>query len=174
LIQNLKNYKRNSIIQETALSYLIHNFSENFEIIEACKLFSLFDSDNDGKISENEFFNGINKISKISKNDVKNIFRNIDTDNNKFIEFEEFVKASIDKKNFLNEDMIKFVFKYFDKDNNGMISYEEIESLFKNSINDKKKILETLKNIIKEADLNGDGYISFDEFRKVMNKIIEK
>ena len=41
------------------------------------------------------------------------------------------------------------------------------------SIADKTKIHETLMTIIKEVDLNSDGNISFDEFSKVMKRMLK-
>jgi hypothetical protein len=47
----------------------------------------------------------------------------------------------------------------FDKDNSGEITFDEIESVFKESITDKTKVHEALKQIISEVDTNGDGII---------------
>ena len=49
--------------------------------------------------------------------DVDQIFKKIDGDNNGYIEYEEFVRAAVDKQMFLNENILKFAFRYFDKDN---------------------------------------------------------
>ena len=42
-IKNLKNYRSNSIIQETALAFLVHNYPDLEEIVNACKLFGKID-----------------------------------------------------------------------------------------------------------------------------------
>ena len=52
MIQNLKLYKRDSIIQETALAYLVHNFPQMKDVVNACKLFNQIDGDSDGKINQ--------------------------------------------------------------------------------------------------------------------------
>lgn len=51
---------------------------------------------NDGKISEDLLYIGLNQIlkNKPLKKDVKKDFRDIDTNNNKFIEYEELKKNS--------------------------------------------------------------------------------
>ena len=54
LLDNLKKYKKNSIIQETALAYLVHNFPQMKDVINACKLFNQIDLNGDGKITEHE------------------------------------------------------------------------------------------------------------------------
>ena len=57
---------------------------------------------------------------------------------------------------------------FFIKDNSGKISSDEIMAIFNNggSKDDKCRI----QKIIEEADENGDGEISFDEFKVLMSK----
>ena len=173
-IINLKEYKSESIIQETALAYLVHNFPQIDDVINASKLFNQIDKSGDGKISKDELFNGLNKKIKSNtlKDDIDIIFNNIDSDNNGYIECEEFVRAAIDKEMFLNENFLKFAFRYFDKDNSGEISYDEIEEVFKSSVQDGN-VKESLSKIISEVDTNGDGIISFEEFVNIMNKLLK-
>ena len=104
--------------------------------------------------------------------DVEIIFKNIDADNNGYIQYEEFVRAAIDKSSFLQENVLRFAFRYFDKDNSGEISYDEIQEVFEESVTDKSKVKESLKKIISEVDTNGDGIISFEEFSAIMRKML--
>ena len=175
LIANLKAYKRDSVIQETALAYLVHNFPQMKDVVNACKLFNQIDVNGDGKINKNELLKGLQ--SKIKSDtlaqDVEQIYKNIDMDNNGYIEYEEFVRAAVSKERFINENVLRFAFRYFDKDGSGEITFDEIEALFSQSISDKTKVHETLVNIIKEVDKNNDGKINFDEFSKVMKKMLK-
>ena len=105
--------------------------------------------------------------------DVKNIFSNLDMNNDGYIEYEEFVRAAVSKEKFVTDNILKFAFRYFDKDNSGEITFDEIESVFKESITDKTKVHEALKQIISEVDTNGDGIISFEEFADIMKKMLK-
>ena len=141
LVNNLINYKSISVIQETALAYLVHNFNQTNNVINACKLFNSIDNDGDGKINEKDLYNGLKNIikRKYLENDCKQIFHNIDMDNNGYIEYEEFVRGAVDKKEFFTEKFLRFAFNYFDKDENDSIDYHEIEMVFKDNIVDRKK-----------------------------------
>jgi calcium-dependent protein kinase len=176
LFKNLKNYKRTSIIQETALAYLVHQFPRIKDVVNACKLFNQIDKSGDGKISKEELYNGLVGRYKTEtlETDVDAIFKNLDMDNNGYIEYEEFVRASVSKEFFLSEKVLKFAFRYFDKDNSGEIDFNEIEEVFKQSITDKNKVHESLKKIINEVDQNGDNKIDFNEFVSIMKKMIKK
>ena len=174
-MDNLKNYKSDSIIQETALAYLVHNFPQINDVINACKLFNTLDVNNDGKITKEELFQGLKNIykdEKIVKSDVDTIFKNIDMDSNGFIEYEEFVRGAVNKKKFLNENILRYAFKYFDKNNTGYINYEQIKTIFGSRIKNQKNIESQLKLIIREVDSNGDGKINFEEFSSIMKKLI--
>ena len=175
MINNLKIYKRNSIIQEIALVYLVHNFPQMKDVVNACKFFNQIDLNCNGKITKDELFKFLK--SKISSNnlkkDVDEIFQNIDMDNNGFIEYEEFVRAAVSKEQFMDTRIIQFAFRYFDKDGTGQITYKMIEEVFKESVSDKNKVHEALKQIIGEVDTNGDGIISFDEFSNIMKKMLK-
>jgi len=176
LLANLKAYKKDSIIQETALAYLVHNFPQMKDVINACKLFNQIDVNGDGKINKDELLKGLQtKIkSDTLEKDVEQIFKNIDMDNNGYIEYEEFVRAAVSKERFINENVLRFAFRYFDKDGSGEITFDEIEEIFKESVTDKTKIHESLKKIISEVDTNGDGIISFTEFSEIMKKMLSR
>ena len=72
----------------------------------------------------------------------------------------------------MNKNVLTFAFKFFDKNNSGEITFDEIEKMFKESVVDKTKVHESLKNIMKEVDLNVDGKITFNEFVTIMKKLI--
>ena len=175
LISNLKRYKRTSIIQETALAYLVHNFPQIKDVVNACKLFNQIDKSGDGKITKDELYRGLGERYKSDtlQQDVDEIYKNLDMDNNGYIGYEEFVRASVSKDYFVKDNVLRFAFRYFDKDGSGEITFDESEELFAQSINDKNKIRETLNNIIKEVDVNNDGKINFDEFSKVMKQMLK-
>ena len=175
LIKNLKSYHRTSIIQETALAYLVHHFPHIKDVVNACKLFNKFDHSGDGKITKDELYKGLSKIYQSStlEKDVDEIFKNLDMDNNGYIGYEEFVRGAVNKEYFVKPNVLKFAFRYFDKDNSGEITFDEIEELFYESIPDKSKVHETLMAIIKEVDINNDKKISFGEFSTVMKKMIK-
>jgi calcium-dependent protein kinase len=175
LLNNLKKYKKNSILQETALAFLVHNFPQMKDVINACKLFNQIDLNGDGKITGEELYLGLKQRLKTDtlEDDVRNIFKNLDMNNDGYIEYEEFVRASVGKEKFMGENVLKFAFRFFDKDDSGKITFSEIETVFKNSVNDKEHVDEALNKIIGEVDINRDGKISFEEFSRVMKKMLD-
>jgi len=174
LLNNLKNYKRESVLQETALAYLVHNFPQIPDVVNAYKLFNQIDINDDGKISKDELYNALKDRLNIKdlKKEIDIIFRNLDMDGNGYIEYEEFIRAAVNKEFFVSDEVIEFAFKFFDKDNSGDITYDEIKEVFKDSMIKKSKEDISLKKIINEVDKNGDGVISYEEFVLAMKKLI--
>jgi calcium-dependent protein kinase len=174
-LKHIQNYEPTLIIQQAALGYLVHNFQHMEEVQDACSFFNLIDEDNNGQISREEFRKALQRYLNLKEADmveVDNIFDIIDADNNGYIEFEEFTRAAIDKSKFLQDDKLKFAFRFFDKDNSGEITIDEIAQVFFKDERTRDEKSEILKHIIKEVDVNGDGNISFEEFKSVMKKIL--
>ncbi len=59
-----------------------------------------------------------------------------------------------------NEDELKEAFRVFDKDGDGFISYPELKIVLKSL--GEKLTDEEINSMVKEADLNNDGRISYD------------
>ncbi|CAO3698301.1 unnamed protein product [Rhizopus microsporus] len=97
----------------------------------------------------------------------ESIRKTIDLNKDNKIDFYEFVIAmsyfipsnQIEKD---DRDMLS-CFLYFDKDHDGRISQSELESVMK--MLDAQLSPEEIKEMIKLADINKDGFVDFEEFR---------
>ena len=177
-VENLKNYQCNSIIQETALAFLVHNYPDLDEIVNACKLFGKVDLNENGRITVDDLNKGLCKLLKKSnmEEDAKKIFENLDTGGTNYLEYEEFVRAAIDKKIFLTDEALKMAFSFFDKENKGIITFESILKIFKGCVKKDKDINleEELKKIMKDIGVkNEDLSIDFESFSQLLSKILK-
>ena len=181
LIDNLMKYRSDNILRCAVIALLVNNSIQLNQAHDAVKLFNQIDKNGDGKISKDELFNGLQPYKKeISDDELKKqvdiIFNNIDSDHNGYLEYEEFVRAAIDKDHFLSVNFLQFAFNYFDKDHDGEITLEEVKNKFflsdKNRNNAKAQ--EQLQQSFNEIDINGDGKLSFEEFGKMMENIIRR
>ena len=170
-IKHLENYKNNCNFKKFVLTYMATRLKEK-EINDLKSMFLEMDTNKDGTISLDEIKNCLNELkgkNKLSLNDkeIEEIFKSIDVNNSKRIEYTEFITAMLEENSYCKEEKLLEIFRKLDKDGNGKITKYEIRQAL-----NKRKIREVdLNNFIKEFDLNGDGEIDYYEFVNGMSKI---
>ena len=53
---------------------------------------------------------------------IDNLFKELDADNNGTVEFEEFLRACIDKKEIINDKYLSYAFNFLDKNDRKFLS----------------------------------------------------
>jgi calcium-dependent protein kinase len=169
-LENLRNFNSQKKIQQAALFYIVHNSTTVDDVKDLRKIFNKFDENNDGRLTMEELTKGFrNSVkNKFSDEDLQRIISRIDVDKNGFIEYEEFLTATIDCKKLLTEENLKKAFRLFDKDGSGKISSDELKMILTCDHENE----EVWKKVISEIDCNGDGEISFEEFVKMMRNLV--
>ena len=130
------------------------------------KLFFNFNKNGDGKLNKKELKEALinYNVTDDLLGNFDDIFTNLDGDRDNVIEFEEFLRGVLDKKEILTDDVLNYAFNFFDKDNSGFIKVENIKEYFLGThINE-----EIFNNIFNEIDNNHDGKIDFNEFKNMM------
>lgn len=104
----------------------------------------------------------------MDKGEIEKMFDSVDIDKSGFIDYSEFVVASMNEKNLLTNEKLQSAFKMFDKDGSGFISKDEIKEIlgFGKTLSE-----EAVNEIIHQVDANGDGEISFEEFSAMMKRL---
>ena len=174
-IDNIKKYKKGNAFRETVMSYLIHNCDLS-EIDDILKLFNTFNHNQSGKIGFREFYDGLCQITEKKENEdeVRQIFLNVDTNKNNYIEQEEFVKAAVNKKMFICEKTFRFAFNFFDPKKSGFITVKDITHLFKDSCEKDADLPTELNKLLDSIDINKNGKIDFEEFSNFMKNFLEQ
>jgi calcium-dependent protein kinase len=169
-INNLFNYTFNSKIQQLVIAFLVHNLPHTESSHNILKMYRYFNKAGDCRLTKEELKNGLNKYRNEGEvnEKVDNLFLLLDGDNNGYIEFEEFLRACIDKKEILNDEYLKYAFKFLDKQNKNMLSAQQINSAF--LVGNNKLFEIAITNALNEVDENGDGMINFEEFKILMLK----
>jgi calcium-dependent protein kinase len=108
-------------------------------------------------------------MGDLAEEEVDRIMKIADADGSGEIDYSEWVVATMDKRKLLTNEKLEVAFNLFDKDGGGSISANEIKEV----LGVGKSIDEKVWNdIIKEVDANGDGEISFLEFKIMMQKLL--
>ncbi|CAI7733445.1 unnamed protein product [Closterium sp. NIES-54] len=99
--------------------------------------------------------------------ELQDMINEVDADGNGTIDFPEFLNLMARKmKDTDSEEELKEAFKVFDKDQNGFISAQELRHVMTNL--GEKLTDEEVDEMIREADVDGDGQVNYEEFVKMM------
>ena len=101
--------------------------------------------------------------------ELEDMIRAVDLNGDGEIDFEEFIslmRLRMDERQRDPEEDLRDAFNMFDADRSGFIDRDEVRALM-------KKLAQTLTEeeidaIMEEVDTDGDGEISFEEFRAMM------
>ena len=140
------------------------------EICELHEAFNIFDVESDGSIDSKQLIILMNSLKQYpSQKELEKILNEFNIDKDGQIYFNQFLKIMAKRLKNIKEDedrYLKNLFSNLDRNNNGLISIHEIRYIVTHSSeNISEKDIET---IMKEADTDGDGLISFEEFMTIM------
>ncbi|KAJ7331639.1 Calmodulin-2 [Desmophyllum pertusum] len=141
------------------------------QVAEFKEAFQIFDKDSGGTISIKELKQVFEALGQHpTEEEVQSMISGVDEDGSGEIDFDEFLTLMAAKQsNMTMEDELRGAFNIFDIDGSGFISSDELKQVLENlgeSLTD-----EEVGEMMKEADLDSDGQVSFDEFVKMMANI---
>ena len=135
---------------------------------ECKEIFDLFDKNGDGSISSTELDNLLRALgAKPTPEEIQEMINEVDKDNSGRIEFNEFLELYSRKMNEpeTEEDLIE-AFRIFDRDGNGLITRDELRHVM--TTLGEKLTEEEADEMLRQADINQDGYINIEEFIKFL------
>lgn len=142
------------------------NFDQE-QLVELKEIFCKFDKDGDNSITELELGSLFRSLGlKPNQQQLEALLHRADTNSNGLIEFQEFVDLLVPELNDealpYTEEQLRDLFRAFDRDGNGFITAVELAhsmARLGHALTAKE-----LTEMIKEADTDGDGRISYSEF----------
>ncbi|KAG0458298.1 hypothetical protein HPP92_023455 [Vanilla planifolia] len=138
------------------------------------KVFKRIDGDGDGKISAAELGGVVRALdSNVSEEELKSMIEEMDANRDGFVDLEEFAQfhragngldpGSTSAKGEMD---LKDAFDMYDLDGNGLISAKELHLVLK-SLGERCSV-QDCSRMIGPIDSDGDGYVNFEEFKKMM------
>jgi len=148
-----------------ALSFEVVKFKRNSDSIHHVWIINLIKI---GTITTKELGTVMRSLGQNpTEAELMDMINEIDADGNGTIDFPEFLTMMARKmKDTDSEEEILEAFKVFDKDGNGFISAAELRHIMTNL--GEKLTDDEVDEMIREADIDGDGQINYEEFVKMM------
>ena len=170
-IGNLRAFQKSSKLREAVNTFITTQCVSVADTKELRDVFKAMDGNSDGKLSRGELFEHFVKEmgEEEAKEEVDRIMAEVDTDNNGYVDYTEFLKATLDQKMINSKGYLTRAFNMFDKDGNGSISASELKKILSGGLIYEESVW---TDIIKQVDMNGDGEIDLKEFESILLKNI--
>ncbi|XAR66868.1 hypothetical protein NMG60_11013232 [Bertholletia excelsa] len=142
------------------------------------EVFAMFDKNKDGLITRQELRESLRNIGiHVAMEEVAEMVALMDRNGDGLIDMDEFcelyesVVRNEDRESGGGEEReeeLREAFGVFDEDRDGLITVEELGSILASMGMQEGKRLESCKEMIKKVDMDGDGKINFEEFKRMM------
>jgi len=168
-LNRMRSFSDQTKLRKAALTLLV-KILDDAEVAYLRSVFEKIDYDKSGLLDTTELKQAV-KESKIniSERELELLIDNIDNNDNRMIDYTEFITSCIDIEKVLTEEKLNAIFDCFDVDHTGIITFDTIKRAFTKfgrEIPDKEVI-----DIILKHDMNNDNEINFDEFKIMMMQL---
>lgn len=166
-INNLKGFHNTNKLRDAVQTFITTQCISQQDTRELREVFRSMDTNGDGKLSKEELLAQFTRTMgpEGAELEVNRIMGEADGDGNGFIDYTEFLKATLDQKTVMSSENLRAAFDVFDKDGSGKISTQELKRILEGGAQADKNIWNMIVN---EVDLNGDGEIDFTEFQSII------
>lgn len=165
IVQNLAKFRASQKLQHAVLTFISSQLTSKKEISQLAENFKLIDKNGDGKLSKEELIEEFLKTMSQEEAlaELNRILEVADLDQNGFIDYSEFLMATVKKETVSNKKNLETAFRLFDLDGNGTISAKELKNILGEDCSDI-----VWEEVISKVDQNGDGSIDLKEFKDMM------
>jgi len=111
---------------------------------------------------------GSEELVSLTELDV--LVEKLDATKNGTVDYTLFVAALMPTDVYHEEARVKEMFAQLDIRGRGAIGPEDLQTVLSNSVHRKENSLRRFVDMVKEFDLNGDGYLDPSEFRKMLRE----
>jgi len=170
-VPRLRRFRCRSKFSKAVLHVIASQLNE-IQIKSLRDTFLSLDDNGDGLLSLKELKEGLSRtgITDLPE-DLKEIMEGIDADGSGVIDYTEFLAATIEKRQYIQEDVCWTAFRVFDMNGDGKITPNELRIVLNNGNVNNLVDVQATADVLKEVDKNGDGAIDFKEFMTMMRNM---
>lgn len=151
------------------------------EKAELFRVFQKFDKNGDGRLSVDEIVGSLEKLGiVVAKADLVSLLTTESPPDDESVNFDDFrflyrslCNEDASSRGNVSESDLQPAFDLFDKNGDGYISAEELQLVLTNLGFLEARSLAECESMISKVDADGDGRVSFAEFRIMMKSMTE-
>jgi len=158
----LRRYVRNTVASElVSRNAAVFGDEIKQEYARLKDGFVQLDKDGSGKVELRELVEVLGEMGyRLDPREVKTMFTYIDLDNCGLVKFKDFVGVCVTRAVVMNNNVLHRVFASIDVQKKGTLAIEDFQTAFPKLPPDK------VQEMYEKMDLNKDGIIEYDEFKK--------
>lgn len=161
LVESMKSFSSSTTLRRVGLMLVAHSL-KNTRLALLRETFQSFDTHFTGFISKAEFREALVMVG-VEGEDIPFLFDSVDVDNSGRIHYLEFLAATLESVENIDEAIIKDAFSKMDSDQTGYISSDNLRSLMGVDAND-----DIISQMIEDGDFKKNQVVDFEEFTQVM------
>lgn len=121
------------------LTFIASNMLPKSMHEDSAKVFKAFDIGGDGRLSKEDVSNGFLDyyVKVVDMADIEKMFAVVDADQSGFIDYTEFMVATMDPEILTQDEFLEAAFNMFDRDKTGVITAQNIRDTFSSGENPK-------------------------------------
>ena len=161
----MKTFKGQDFFKRAAINIFVSQIDQA-SMQKLSEQFRAIDKDKTGMIDKEEIRSYISKLNiKVTDKELTGIISELDYYGTGKINYTEFIAATVDTHEFLDESKLRSVFSLFDTDATGSISEENLFFAFKKL--DLEISRKEISEMMERYDVSKSGNITFDEFKEI-------
>jgi calcium-dependent protein kinase len=156
VVNSLKSYAQQSSFRRVCCSMMAYAMTvDERKVVRDA--FLAIDTHRTGRVSIGEMKQVLG--SSISDQEAQKVFSSLDFNHDEQVNYSDFLAAMMTSRIAQNERHIRAAFNRLDKDSSGFITLDNLREVLGQSHHG-----EDIEKLMAEADIKGDGHISYEEF----------
>jgi calcium-dependent protein kinase len=167
VLENLCTFNNKVKLKSAIFTFIATQCVSQKDLKELTYAFKVLDNNGDGKVSKDELLSMYRQKANFinPEKEVEKIMHQVDVDGSGFIDYTEFILASLNKDVLLSKENLEKAFALFDKDSSGQITSSEIAEILSQGSSQDDPIWQ---DILKQVDKDGNGQIDIREFQSLL------
>ena len=176
IAQNLKHFGKVDGFTSGMIALISNLKTNDEELQELDALFKKFDKNNDGSLTKDELYEGMNSVLgmvDVAKHYGEDFFNKLDTNGDGVVDRAEFIAGTINQSRILSKENIHAMYRMLDQDGDEALTIKELKEVFTTLPDSfdgeqKNKVEKMWEEIFRKADTDGNGTLDIDEFTSAL------
>lgn len=168
MVQNMQAFRANLRLETAALHVMATQLSDRQTRLVRDAFIEL-DTNGDGQVTPDELREGIARAGILETDcDAGKIVAEVDFNDSGYIDYTEFLVATIDKARCVRDGKVAEAFQLFDLNGDGKLELHEIQMAIRGGDMSEDDVRRCAEETLDRIDEDGDGAVSLSEFTNMI------